>query len=127
MPSAPTGLCRDCSSRAINGSRYCQRHQTNNNASIASILYDQYRADDPIRKLYRCPRWEKGTRLKVLRRDILCVDCGHRRATEADHIILARTVVEQFGVDEFYNPERCQGLCRSCHSAKTLKERQQRA
>jgi 5-methylcytosine-specific restriction endonuclease McrA len=27
-----------------------------------------------------------------------------------------------FGVNEFYNPERCQGLCASCHSAKTAVE-----
>jgi hypothetical protein len=47
---------------------------------------------------------------------------GHRRATEADHIMRARLVVEQFGVDEFYNPDRCQGLCHDCHSSKTAIE-----
>ena len=122
MPSSPTPLCADCSSRAVNGTKYCQRHHTNNNSKTNDVLRDRYRADDPIRQLYRTRRWTHGTRLKVLRRDILCTSCGHRVATEADHILSARLVVDNFGVDEFYNPDRCQGLCHSCHSSKTAHE-----
>src|SRR5579864_4036112 len=121
MPSSPTPLCKDCSLRSVaNG--YCQKHETSNNATINEKLFDQYRADDPIRQLYRTRRWMRGTRLKVLRRDILCVACGHKAATDADHILSARLVVDNFGVDEFYNPERCQGLCHECHSSKTAHE-----
>lgn len=58
----------------------------------------------------------------MLRRDPLCCECGHRASTEADHVQRAREIVEQFGVAEFYNPDRSQGLCHSCHSAKTAKE-----
>jgi 5-methylcytosine-specific restriction endonuclease McrA len=122
MPSSPAPLCRDCSKRAVNGTRYCDDHQTKNNASEIRSLYESNRADDPIRQLYKTRRWIKGTRVKVLNRDILCVACGHRRATEADHILSARLVVDNFSVDEFYNPDRCQGLCHSCHSSKTAVE-----
>jgi 5-methylcytosine-specific restriction endonuclease McrA len=122
MPSSPASICRDCSNRAVNGTKYCADHQTKNSASERDALYEQNRSDDSIRQLYRTRRWIKGTRVKVLNRDILCVACGHRRATEADHILSARLVVDNFGVDEFYNPDRCQGLCHSCHSSKTATE-----
>jgi hypothetical protein len=83
--------------------------------------HDRFRADDPIRQMYRVPRWQ-ATRRTVLHRDILCVSCGHKAATECDHILSARLVVDNFGIDEFYNPDRCQGLCKECHSTKTAHE-----
>ena len=42
--------------------------------------------------------------------------------TRCDHVMIARLVVELFGVDEFYNPNRLQGLCHECHSRKTAIE-----
>lgn len=42
--------------------------------------------------------------------------------TKCDRVMMARLVVELFGVDEFYNPERLQGLCHECHSRKTTME-----
>jgi 5-methylcytosine-specific restriction endonuclease McrA len=121
MPSLPSRLCRDCQSRAIEGSAYCARHQQDNNATRSRSLYDAYRADDPIRKLYRNKRWQ-ATRQKVLSRDILCRSCGHRAATEVDHILSARLIVDNFGVQAFYDPARLQGLCHGCHSSKTAIE-----
>jgi 5-methylcytosine-specific restriction endonuclease McrA len=119
MPSSPVSLCRDCSSRAVaNG--YCATHQEKNNAEEHRRLFDRYRADDFVRSLYRSTRWTKGTRLIVLRRDQLCCECGHRASTDCDHDPLeARQIVEQFGTDAFYDPNRCQGLCHDCHSQKT--------
>jgi len=123
MPSSPTPLCLDCSSRAVEGSKYCAKHQTSNNASDYRRLYDRYRADDPIRALYRSKRWTKGTRLIVLRRDPLCMECGHRASTVCDHHPLsAREIVDQLGVAEFYNPTRNRGLCKQCHDIKTATE-----
>lgn len=120
MPSTPGGICRSCSRRASSGSRYCDQHQ--DSANDHKRRYDRYRSDDPIRKLYKSRRWLKGTRLIVLRRDILCRSCGHLVATEVDHILSARLVIDNYGLDAFYDPERCQGLCHSCHSAKTAHE-----
>jgi 5-methylcytosine-specific restriction endonuclease McrA len=115
-------LCRKCSSRAVDGSSYCAKHQ--NVKQEQGKLYDRFRADDPIRALYRgknAPRWQ-ATRAVVLKRDILCVSCGHRVATECDHILTARVVVDNYGINAFYDPNRCQGLCGSCHSQKSVLE-----
>ncbi len=120
MPTSPTGTCRSnsCSSRATaNG--FCDRHQDSKNDY--KRLYDRYRADDPIRALYRTTRW-KNVRLGVLRRDILCQACGPKAAVVVVPIVSARIVVATFGIDEFYNPERLQGLCTSCHARKTAQE-----
>jgi 5-methylcytosine-specific restriction endonuclease McrA len=121
MPSSPATICRDCNSRALSGSRYCAAHQTTNHASQHKRNYDAFRKDDDIRKLYRCKRWQT-TRLKVLSRDILCVACGHKAATECDHILSARLVIDNWGIDAFYDIERLQGLCHACHSQKTAHE-----
>lgn len=120
MPSSPSSLCRDCGSRAIAHS-YCAAHQRSNTRTHHKRLYDRYRADDPIRALYRNRRW-KGTRRQVLNRDVLCRSCGHEVATECDHILSARLVHDNFGIDAFYDPDRCQGLCHACHSRKTAHE-----
>lgn len=120
MPSSPTGTCRfgPCSSRATaNG--FCDKHQDAKQEQKRE--YDRFRQDDPVRALYRCKRW-RSVRLVVLRRDVLCVACGHQAATEADHILSARLVLDNFGLDAFYDPSRLQGLCHECHSQKTAVE-----
>jgi 5-methylcytosine-specific restriction endonuclease McrA len=48
--------------------------------------------------------------------------CGHRAATIADHVQRARVIVATLGQEEFYNPERIQGLCKLCHDSKTATE-----
>ena len=58
----------------------------------------------------------------MLTHDLLCASCGNQASTQCDHIISARIVLEELGVDEFFNPARCQGLCASCHSQKTAIE-----
>ncbi len=118
MPSSPGGICRSCLSRATAGG-YCDKHQ---GAKIEQKrLYDRWREDDPVRKLYRCKRW-KSVRLIVLRRDILCQMCGHQAANTADHILSARIILDNWGIEEFYNVDRIQGLCHDCHSIKTAME-----
>lgn len=118
MPTSPGGICRSCNSRAVaNG--YCYRHQA---AKIETKrIYDRFRADDPVRPLYRCKRWER-VRQRVLNRDILCRSCGHQAATDCDHILSARVVLNEYGKDAFYDPDRLQGLCHRCHSQKTATE-----
>lgn len=122
MPSSPAAMCLDCNRRATKG-QYCDVHQTTNNATDYRKQFDRYRADDPIRQLYKSQRWtgDYGTRKRVLRRDMhLCVECGNTSATVADHFpTSAREIVAQFGVDEFYNPDRCRALCKLCHDKST--------
>ena len=118
MPSSPGGICRICNSRATSGG-YCERHK--DAEKEANRIYDRFRADDPIRALYRCKRWF-SVRMRVLRRDILCRSCGHEAAKEVDHILTARLVLDNYGIDAFYDPDRLQGLCHRCHSKKTTLE-----
>jgi 5-methylcytosine-specific restriction enzyme A len=98
---------------------YCAAHQAAKNDH--KRLYDRYRADDPVRALYRCKRW-RSVRMYVLRRDVLCVACGHQAATEADHILSARLILDNDGIDAFYDASRIQGLCHNCHCKKTALE-----
>ena len=119
MPNAPSRLCLDCTRKAINDTKYCADHQTNNRATDHKLLYDRYRANDPIRALYKKQRW-KQTRLIVFKRDPLCMECGHRASKVADHHPLeAREIVARFGVNAFYDSTRCRGLCKQCHDIKT--------
>jgi len=79
------------------------------------------RSDDELRKLYRSSRWTV-VRNKVMQRDdYLCQHC-HAAATEVDHTPRARIIVDEFGVDEFFNPDRLTSLCHECHSIKTRHE-----
>jgi hypothetical protein len=71
--------------------------------------------------MYKTKRW-RTVRLTVLRRDVLCRSCGHAAATEVDHILSARLVIDNFGTNAFFDPERLQGLCHRCHSIKTTHE-----
>jgi len=124
MPSSPSGICLDCTSRAVSGSKFCGKHQETNSHTARreyKVMFDRNRQDDPIRKLYKCARW-KAVRRIVMQRDLLCVSCGHKAITDVDHILPARLVIDNFGITEFYNPNRLQGLCHSCHSAKTSLE-----
>src|SRR5580658_6918049 len=115
MPSSPVGLCRDCNSRALEGRRYCRVHAINADDEITrQIRNDANRADDSIRRLYKVKRWRLGTRLQVLRRDPLCVLCGHHASKVADHFpVGARELVAMIGISAFYDASRCRGLCTS--------------
>jgi 5-methylcytosine-specific restriction endonuclease McrA len=119
-PSSTSRQCLDCSRRATTG-KYCEDHKTKNNASESRRENDAFRNQDSVRKLYKSSRWQV-TRFLVLQHDILCRSCGNQAATQVDHVILARIVLDELGLDEFFNPKRCQGLCASCHSTKTAIE-----
>ena len=119
-PSSTSRQCLDCSRRATTGS-YCENHKTKNNASESRRENDAFRNQDSVRKLYKSARWQV-TRTLVLTHDLLCRSCGNQASTQVDHVISARCVLEELGIDEFFNPARCQGLCASCHSRKTAFE-----
>jgi 5-methylcytosine-specific restriction endonuclease McrA len=120
MPSSPTSICRDCSSRAVNNG-YCDQHQVNNERRLRKSMFDDYRADDKVRALYRCKRWQI-TRMKVLRRDVLCQSCKHQAATDVHHILNARLILDNYGTDAFYDIDRLMALCKACHSSTTAHE-----
>ena len=117
MPNSAARSCADCSRRATKGN-YCDDHQVHNTRSDSRREDDAFRNLDLVRKLYKSARWQVTRRI-VLKRDILCCDCGNKAATDCDHIVSARTVLDELGIDAFFDPERCQGLCHECHSSKT--------
>lgn len=59
-------------------------------------------------------------RRRILRRDPVCVWCGQRPSTIADHRI---PVVEarRLGIDD-QDEENGQGMCAPCHDVKTKQE-----
>ena len=118
MPSSPTGLCLECNSRATVG-KYCYRHKDTKREKMQT--FDRFRADDPVRPLYKTQRW-KNVRAAVIQRDILCRSCGHQAGTEVDHILSARVTIAEYGIDAFFNKNNLQLLCTSCHSKKTATE-----
>ena len=119
-------VCRQAGCYRKSSGLYCQEHTFVNAATDQRRTYDAYRADDPIRKLYRDRRWAR-TRILVLLRDPLCtiaVLCGGSKASAiADHFPLgSREIVERFGEAEFFNPARCRGACKADHDRKTALE-----
>jgi 5-methylcytosine-specific restriction protein A len=119
-------VCRQAGCYKKSKGTYCPGHTFANTKTEHRQVFDVYRADDPIRKLYRDRRWGK-TRFVVLRRDPLCTSgeiCGGAKAsTVVDHDPLsAREIVAQFGEAEFFNPDRCRGKCKPCHDRKTARE-----
>jgi 5-methylcytosine-specific restriction endonuclease McrA len=124
MPTLPGHICchAGCSKKARPGETYCDTCIAKK--ADETRAYDRDRnANDPVRRLYAAARWYNGTRLTVLKRDPICVVCDFRAATVADHFPMrARDIVAQFGVTEFYNPERSRGVCKSCHDKHTAEE-----
>ncbi|MFF1655801.1 HNH endonuclease [Streptomyces sp. NPDC058255] len=56
--------------------------------------------------------WRKR-RAAILERDPVCVLCGVRESTVADHIVPK---------DDHHEPEDLQGVCEPCHRQKTAQE-----
>lgn len=78
--------------------------------------YARRKRDEPWRRLYRLPAMKAWARA-VLLRDPVCVACGKALATEADHVLPVRDYPEKA-----FDLDNGQGLCKSCHSRKTLTE-----
>jgi hypothetical protein len=118
-PMSPGSLCRMCSSRAIEGRKYCAAHAlTADDGTTARHHWQEQRKDDPVRRLYKVKRWRQGTRMTVLRRDPLCCLCAHAASRVADHHpVSAHELVALLGIAAFYDASRCRGLCVACHDS----------
>jgi 5-methylcytosine-specific restriction enzyme A len=117
MPIRAPRTCKrpGCWYTATHG-RYCDEHKR-----YDEQLEQSYRDSNPLRVLYQTAKW-KVCRAIVLARDPICVECKRAAATQADHKERAQTIARLYGIAEFFNPARCQGLCKSCHSRKTALE-----
>jgi 5-methylcytosine-specific restriction enzyme A len=91
-----------CAAPADQG-RYCRRHYVR-----LGLAADAARRAAP----YRAPAW-RALAARVRREQPICAACGRRPTQIVDHRIERR----DGGGDDRAN---LQGLCRSCHSAKTI-------
>lgn len=78
------------------------------------------RRGTPRQRGYGGPQWTR-CRAAVLSRDPVCVLCGERSATVADHYPETFRAISARGGDP-YDPACCRGLCRPCHSSVTLSQ-----
>ena len=87
------------------------------------------KADDPDRReairFYGSSRWKKLRQL-ILDTHPLCVDC------ESDGVLRQATVVDHVKPrserpDLEYHQDNLQGLCKTCHEAKSMREKNARA
>jgi 5-methylcytosine-specific restriction protein A len=112
-----------CRELALAGHRRCEKHYSGGSASgdaeVKRRIYDEGRQNSDLRKLYKTAGWFR-MRKAILDENPLCVEClKHRRitvATDVDHIKPHRGDPEVF-----FDSSNLQPLCKSCHSAKTLR------
>ena len=88
--------------------RYCGVHRREGQERDKPFGGAQRYADV---RLYSTKGWRKMRRA-VLAKQPMCADCGSRRATHVDHIVPRK----RGGTEAI---ENLQGLCPSCHTAKT--------
>jgi len=118
MPRKPPKPCARTGCGELTYDRFCERHQKEANAE-----YERNDRDRHAKRHYGNARWERLRRVQ-LAKEPLCRHCFERgrlvQATHADHII------EISDGGAVYDIDNLQSLCKSCHSAKTLKERARR-
>jgi 5-methylcytosine-specific restriction protein A len=113
VPLKPPTPCRHrgCPKLTHEPGGFCDLH-----LSEARRVYDRARGNSTQRGY---GAGHRKRRLFVLRRDPLCIECLKRNRTtassQADHII----PLSAGGPDTV---ENMQGLCKPCHSRKTLEE-----
>lgn len=110
MPHKPKRPCNAVGCNVLTSTGYCEDHKPVN-------THDNYRKSSTKRGYDY--KWRKY-RIIFLRRNPVCVTCRTNGytvpATEVDHIVPHRGDKRLF-----WDPNNHQGLCKSCHSKKTVK------
>ncbi len=109
MPLRPPKQCAKYGCPVLTNETYCAKHRAEYLARV-SKEYERERATATQRgygALHR--KWRRI----ILNRDPVCKICGRAPSTEADHID---------GNNRNLSLENGQGLCKTCHSKKTVKE-----
>jgi 5-methylcytosine-specific restriction protein A len=106
MRPAPPCRAPGCPERAVNGS-FCAK-----DAKSQGRL--SYQLKGSRRERGYPADWEKR-RLRILRRDPVCLGCAEALSSEVDHLL----PLDRGGSNDDSN---LQGLCKGCHSRKTALE-----
>jgi 5-methylcytosine-specific restriction protein A len=119
MPGRAYRICAKSGCNKLSLAKYCELH-----VSYEPQQRNEERAVDPIRRLLGSGAWQ-ATRRVILLRDILCKACGNAFSSEVDHRVPARRWIARHNGDlaSFFDESNLQGLCKSCHTAKTDRER----
>ena len=113
MPRASRPCATDgCPSLVPVGTSRCEACERKREAVFRA------RRDRSLHRHYNS-RGHRRFRRLVLARDPLCVLCGSI-ATDADHWPMSLRDLLDAGLDP-NDPSRGRGLCRSCHSAETMR------
>jgi 5-methylcytosine-specific restriction protein A len=99
------------------GTRWCEVHTADNHVIRARQQFEHDRRQ-PWHQWYSTAWWQR-TRdaFFAIPENVICKKCNRVPATELDHIVPHRGNIELFK-----DVKNWQGLCKSCHSAKTAVE-----
>lgn len=123
MPRLNNKSCEYPGCTAVSGARFCSAHRSERTYNRES--YDKSRGT-AAKRGYGA-RWQR-LRKVILKRDPICVICRKEKRTtpsqDVDHIVPIK-VYDAGLVPRDYNGGKnsrgnLQGLCRSCHTKKTL-------
>lgn len=102
-----------CPAIVPGGQRFCAQHQRELNR-----YYDARRPSYNSRR----PRGWAKLRQEILARDPVCTICGQAPSTAVDHIVNRDKTRGQEVVPGIDDPANLRGVCRSCHSRRTMNE-----
>lgn len=118
MPRRAPHPCGKQGCPELTHERYCEKHQAD-----ANKTYDKYQRDKELKRYYNSQPWEQ-LRKQKLARDPFCEECKKSgtliKATMVDHIHEIKDGGDRQDIDNL------QSLCWSCHSRKTMRERNRR-
>lgn len=123
MPYAQAHNCNfgGCPKPVYGKKRYCDDHTKVKNSQD----YERYRVGDVAQKLYKTKPWA-NTRKYHLAANPYCVDCLARGIKTAQDLHVDHIIPLKDYAGDPLDPSNLQTLCRSCHTVKSLKERQAR-
>lgn len=115
MPRKPPHPCGRNGCGELTYERFCKKHQSEANAN-----YDKYERDKEMKRFYNSPAWV-ALKKRKLSIDPFCELCKKSgtlvKATAVDHIQEIKQGGSRLDINNL------QSLCWSCHSRKTIQER----
>lgn len=118
MPKRPPHPCGKPGCPELTHNRYCEKHQAEANAD-----YDKNQRNKDMKSFYNSVQWY-ALRKQKLYKDPFCEECRKSgtlvKATAVDHIMEIKDGGNQLDINNL------QSLCWSCHSRKTMSERNHR-